>query len=139
MYNDSVLYRQEYSYYNNISNLYNSNRYNTRDGIPQRNLSLISQPNRYGYLDPYLAQGNQPTRQIFQARQLISMVLRNWLTTFTDFVKYLLDIQQAVELFGSCCAAQTRNKNFQRAYNNILEQVAAPECTVTFRSQKCVN
>ena len=67
MYNDSVLYRQEYSYYNNISNLYNSNLYNTRDGIPQRNLSLISQPNRYGYLDPYLAQANQPQRQIFQA------------------------------------------------------------------------
>ena len=69
MYNDSVLYRQEYSYYNNISNIYNSNLYNTRDGIPQRNLSLISRPNRYGYLDPYQVQANQPQRQIFQASQ----------------------------------------------------------------------
>ena len=71
MYNDSVLYRQEYSYYNNISNLYSSNLYNTRDGIPRRNLSLISQPNRYGYIDPYLSQANQPQRQIFQGSRRV--------------------------------------------------------------------
>jgi len=46
MYNDSVLYRQEYAYYHNISNTYRSNLYNTRDGIPIRNISLISQPTR---------------------------------------------------------------------------------------------
>jgi hypothetical protein len=40
--------------------------YNNRDGIPRRNLSEISQPNRYGYLDPYISQSNQPQRQIFQ-------------------------------------------------------------------------
>lgn len=54
LYNDSVLYREEYSYYHNISNTYRSNLYNTRDGIPIRNISLISQPSRYGYLDPYV-------------------------------------------------------------------------------------
>ncbi len=46
MYNDSVLYREEYSYYHNISNTYRSNLYNTRDGIPVKNISLISQPTR---------------------------------------------------------------------------------------------
>ena len=54
MYNDSVLYKQEYGYYHNISNTYRSNLYNTRDGVPVRNLSLISTPSRYGYLDPYV-------------------------------------------------------------------------------------
>lgn len=47
LYNDSVLFRQEYSYYNNISNTYRSNLYNTRDGLPSRNISLISRPSRY--------------------------------------------------------------------------------------------
>merc|ERR1712051_403756 len=54
LYNDSILYRQEYSYYHNISNTYRSNLYNARDGIPVRNISLISQPSRYGYFDPYV-------------------------------------------------------------------------------------
>lgn len=54
LYNDSVLYREEYGYYHNISNTYRSNLYNTRDGIPIRNISLISNPSRYGYLDPYI-------------------------------------------------------------------------------------
>ena len=47
MYNDSVLYRQEYSYYHNVSNTYRSNLYNTQDGLPQRNISLISKPSRF--------------------------------------------------------------------------------------------
>jgi hypothetical protein len=38
MYNDTTLYREEYSYFHNISNTYRSNLYNTRDGIPIRNL-----------------------------------------------------------------------------------------------------
>ena len=54
LYNDSVLYRQEYSYYNNISNTYRSNLYDNRDGVPIRNISLISHPSRYNYLDPYV-------------------------------------------------------------------------------------
>ena len=54
MYNDSVLYKQEYGYYHNISNTYRSNLYSTRDGVPIRNLSLISTPSRYGYFDPYV-------------------------------------------------------------------------------------
>jgi hypothetical protein len=49
MYNDTSLYREEYSYFHNISNTYRSNLYNTRDGIPIRNLSLISQPTRCQY------------------------------------------------------------------------------------------
>ena len=66
MYNDSTLYREEYSYFHNISNTYRSNLYNTRDGIPIRNLSLISQPTRYGYLDPYVNNTGAPVRPIFQ-------------------------------------------------------------------------
>ena len=66
MYNDTTLYREEYSYFHNISNTYRSNLYNTRDGIPIRNLSLISQPNRYGYLDPYVNNTGAPLRPIFQ-------------------------------------------------------------------------
>ena len=54
LYNDSVLYREEHSYYYNISNTYRSNLYNSRDGIPLRNISLISKPSRYGYFDPYV-------------------------------------------------------------------------------------
>ena len=62
MYNDSVLYRQEYSYYHNISNTYRSNLYENREGIPTRNVSLISNPTRYGYLDPYTPNSAQPIR-----------------------------------------------------------------------------
>ena len=66
MYNDTTLYREEYSYFHNISNTYRSNLYNTRDGIPIRNLSLISQPNRYGYLDPYVNNTGAPLSPTFQ-------------------------------------------------------------------------
>lgn len=43
MYNDTTLFREEYSYFHNISNTYRSNLYNTRDGIPIRNLTLVNE------------------------------------------------------------------------------------------------
>ena len=66
LYNDTSLYRREYTYYHNISNTYRSQLYNNREGIPTRNLSLIANPTRYGYLDPYVNTTNQPIRPLFQ-------------------------------------------------------------------------
>ena len=43
-----------------------SRLYDNRDGIPIRNLSLISRPDRYGYLDPYVNTTSQPIRPLFQ-------------------------------------------------------------------------
>ncbi|CAB4061934.1 unnamed protein product [Lepeophtheirus salmonis] len=49
-----------------------------RDGIPQRNISLISQPSRYGYLDPYINQTKAPERPLFQNWTYIKTDARNF-------------------------------------------------------------
>ena len=54
LYNDTAMYRTEYSYYHNITNIRSSELYNNQDGIPIRNLSLIVKPNRYGYQEKLL-------------------------------------------------------------------------------------
>ena len=53
LYNDSVLYRQEVEFDQQTANTYRTRLYDTIDGIPQRNLSFISRPERYNYDDPY--------------------------------------------------------------------------------------
>ena len=54
MYNDTVLYREEFAWYHNVSNTYSSQLFENEDGIPYRNISFVKgNPLRYGYLDPY--------------------------------------------------------------------------------------
>ena len=73
LYNDSVLYREEHSYYYNISNTYRSNLYNSRDGIPLRNISLISKPSRYGYFDPYVVRTHSLQKDPFACKRLLTV------------------------------------------------------------------
>ena len=99
LYNDSVLYREEHSYYYNISNTYRSNLYNSRDGIPLRNISLISKPSRYGYFDPYVNSSSAPGIPLFQKWTYIRSDRRDFRQFYekTDpFILYMSEIQDAI-------------------------------------------
>lgn len=76
LFNDTVHYRREYAYYQNITNTYRSSLYDTRDGLPKRNLELDTENNkqRYGYLDPYVNVTGKP----FQPR------VNNWTYVFSE-------------------------------------------------------
>ncbi|TRY74425.1 hypothetical protein TCAL_00656 [Tigriopus californicus] len=120
MYNDSVLYRNEYSYYHNISNTYRSNLYNTRDGIPLRNLSLISQPNRYGYIDPYLSSSNAPERPIFQNWTYIRSDRREFRQIYEREDPFYLYMSEIEAQLGSVHGVQVRAEAWltEYFYNN---------------------
>ena len=62
LYNDTVAYRNDYSFQTNRSNIYRQNLYDNKDGVPQRTLYNITRPDRYGLLDPYANSTGQPQR-----------------------------------------------------------------------------
>jgi hypothetical protein len=108
LYNDSILYRQEYSYYHNISNTYRSNLYNARDGIPVRNISLISQPSRYGYFDPYVNNTAAPVRPIFQNWTYIKSDLQEFRQIYQRSDPFILYMSEIERELGSVHGVQVR-------------------------------
>lgn len=116
LYNDSVLYRDEYSYYHNISNTYRSNLYNTRDGIPTRNLSLISQPSRYGYLDPYVNNTQAPQRPIFQNWTYIRSDRREFRQIYEREDPFYLYMSEIEDELGTVHGVQIRAEAWATDY-----------------------
>ena len=121
LYNDTVLYRKEYTYYHNISNTYRNQLFNNQDGIPIKNLSLLSNPERYGYLDPYVNTTTQPIRPLFQNWTYISSERRsfhqNYDLTSDPFYLQMADIER---FMGTVQGIQIRAEAFvtEYFYNN---------------------
>ena len=121
LYNDTSRYREEYAFYNNISNIQRSRLYDNEEGIPNRNLSLITDKNRYGYLDPYVKTRTKPDQPLFQRwkhiltqRRLFE--LRNDLSN----LPFYLNMQRVETLVGSTNGIQVRAEAFvtEYFYNN---------------------
>ena len=108
LYNDTSLYRREYTYYHNISNTYRSQLYNNREGIPTRNLSLIANPTRYGYLDPYVNTTNQPIRPLFQNWTYITSERRIFHQHFQNTGPFYLQMADIEKYMGTVQGIQVR-------------------------------
>ena len=116
LFNDTVLYRQEYTYYNIISNTYRSQLYNNKEGIPVRNLSLVSNPDRYGYLDPYVNTTTQPNRPLFQNWTYISSEKRAYFTNVDIDGTYEISMDQISREMGTLEGIQVRAEAFVTDY-----------------------
>lgn len=120
LYNDTSLYRREYTYYHNISNTYRSQLYNNREGIPTRNLSLVANPTRYGYLDPYVNTTNQPIRPLFQNWTYITSERRIFHQHFQNTGPFYLQMADIEKYMGTVQGIQVRAEAFvtEYFYNN---------------------
>ena len=120
LYNDTVLYRKEYTYYHNISNSYRAQLFNNEDGIPIRNLSLISNPERYGYLDPYVNTTTQPIRPLFQNWTYITSERRYFHQNLDISGPFYLQMRDIVTYMGTVQGIQVRAEAFvtEYFYNN---------------------
>ena len=120
LYNDTVLYRNEYSYYQNISNTFRSRLYDNRDGIPIRNLSLISRPDRYGYLDPYVNTTSQPIRPLFQNWTYMTSERRAYYPNVKNSGPFYLQMGLVEQMMGTVQGIQIRAEAYvtEYFYNN---------------------
>ena len=90
--------------------------YNNVDGVPIRNLSILVNPDRYGYVDPYVNTTSQPIRPLFQ----------NWTYIFSEkrfFYKhikmddtFILRMNQVADYMGTTQGIQIRAEAFVTDY-----------------------
>jgi len=116
LYNDTVLYRKEYSYYHNISNTYRSQLYDNKDGIPTRNQSQITHPDRYGYLDPYVNTTSQPVRPLFQNWTYLTSERRLFYPGFSNTGPFYLQMNQVETWMGTVQGIQIRAEAYVEEY-----------------------
>ena len=118
LYNDTVLYRNEYAFYHNRSNLYTSNLYDNRDGVPTRNLTqyVDGAPVRYGYLDPYANSTTRPNRPIYQNWTYINTERRLYLHGRKNNGPFYLQMSTVEQMMGTVQGIQIRAEAFVKEF-----------------------
>ena len=118
LYNDTVLYRNEYSYYHNISNVRTSQLYENRDGVPTRNLTwtIDGAPARYGYLDPYVNTTAQPHRPLFQNWTYIRTDPRYYFQGRKNNGPFYLQMSDVERIMGTVQGIQIRAEAFVKEF-----------------------
>ena len=118
LYNDTVLYRNEYSYYHNISNTYRSQLYENREGVPTRNISHLvdGAPQRYGFLDPYVNTTSQPARPLYQNWTYINSERREYMQGRKNNGPFRLQTSAVKQMMGTLQGIQIRAEAFVKEY-----------------------
>ena len=113
MYNDTVLYREEFAWYHNVSNTYSSQLFENEDGIPYRNISFVKgNPLRYGYLDPYVNTTSQPIRPLYQNWTYIRSERRLYHQEFMKEGPFLLNMAELMDKMGTVQGIQVSFRGF---------------------------
>ena len=122
LYNDTTLYRNEFSFFQNRTNTLRSQLYSNKDGIPNTDLSRFTHPDRYGYQDPYVNTTNQPVKPLVQEWNYITEERR----TFKSFYKnnkdtFRLPMAKIQGALGDLQGVQIRAEAFvtEFFYNNV--------------------
>ena len=123
LFNDTVNYRDQYAYYQNLSNTYRSALYDTKDGLPQRTLDLQTENKRprYGFLDPYVNVTGKPALPFVNEWSYIITQNHAHSPGFTDTQKsFILSMDTLSATFGSLQGLQVRAEVFitDFLYNN---------------------
>ena len=136
MYNDTVLYREEFAWYHNVSNTYSSQLFENEDGIPYRNISFVKgNPLRYGYLDPYVNTSSQPHRPLFQNWTYLRSDRRLYNKHFPNEDPFILKMSDISDKLGTLEGIQVQYNTLQyKQYNAITKYSTVIYNTIQCRS-----
>ena len=116
LYNDTVFYREDYSFQTNKSNIYRQNLYNNKDGVPIRNLYNITRPDRYGLLDPYTNSTGQPVPLPFNNWKYLVSERRAYYPGTKNDGAFYLNMAKVEDGMGSIQGVQIRAEAYVTEY-----------------------
>ena len=124
LYNDTMEYRREFAYFQNLSNTRRAALYDTKDGVPLTNLSRTDSEqagSRYGFLDPYAETAGRPVGS--RVNRWTYLASDRWVHTgpVTQTTRtFTLSLSTVEQQFGTLRGVQVRAEAFVTDfwYNN---------------------
>ena len=121
LYNDTAMYRNEYSFYLNNTNTFRSQLYDSRNGLPNKDINKITRPDRYGYVDPYVNGTNKPIQPLTYQWTHIYEDMRPFTRLWEDNKPFRLPMSDIASQMGDLQGIQIRAEAFvtEFFYNNV--------------------